>query len=61
MGCDIPKFIEFRTLPVNVQDDRMRADICQQCGLGTRFPVMKGLSTTQWSGEQCFFMQRVMR
>ena len=27
MGCDIPKVIEFRSLPVVVQDDLMRAEI----------------------------------
>ena len=27
MGCDIPRFIEFRLLPINVQDDLMRAEI----------------------------------
>ena len=27
MGCEIPKVIDFQTLPVNVQDDLMRAEI----------------------------------
>ena len=27
MGCDIPKVIEFRSLPVGVQDNLMRAEI----------------------------------
>ena len=27
MGCDIPKVIEFRSLPDQVQDDLMRAEI----------------------------------
>ena len=27
MVCDTPRFIEFRSLPVNVQDDLMRAEI----------------------------------
>ena len=27
MGCEIPKFIEFRSVPVNVQDNLMRAEI----------------------------------
>ena len=27
MGCDIPKVIDFRSLPVQVQDDLMRAEI----------------------------------
>ena len=27
MGCDIPKVIDFRSLPVGVQDDLMRAEI----------------------------------
>ena len=27
MGCDIPRFIAFRSLPVNVWDDLMRAEI----------------------------------
>ena len=26
MGCEIPKVIDFRTLPENVQDDLMRAE-----------------------------------
>ena len=27
MGCDIPKVIDFRSLPIQVQDDLMRAEI----------------------------------
>ena len=34
MGCDILKVIDFRSLPVQVQDDLMRAEI-RLCGLAT--------------------------
>ena len=27
MGCDIPNFIDFRSLPTGVQDDLMKAEI----------------------------------
>ena len=35
MGCDIPKVIDFRSLPIGVQDDLMKAEI-----LPTMWPAM---------------------
>ena len=38
MGCEIPNVIDFRTLPVGVQDDLMRAEI-----LPTMWPRFRNL------------------
>ena len=48
-GCGIPRFTEFRSLPVNVQDDLMRADI-----LPTMWPQYK------ISGYERVFHDRLM-
>ena len=49
MGCEIPMFIEFRSLPVNVQDDLMRADI---------LPTMR--SRCRISGYERVFCYKIM-
>ena len=49
MGCDIPKVIDFRSLPVQAQDDLMRAEI---------FPTM--WSRYKISGYERVFHYRLM-
>ena len=44
MGCDIPKVIDLRSLPVQVQDHLMRAEIFRLRATGS--PAMSVSSTT---------------
>ena len=46
MGCEIPKVIDFRSLPIGVQDDLMKAEILRQCGLDIGFQATSACSTT---------------
>ena len=46
MGCDIPKVIDFRSLPNGVQDDLMKAETSRQCGHDTGSLATSACSTT---------------